>query len=117
MRLNSISHAGSPEIDPGYESDEATSKYFAHMHGARVLNLTDYEIIKEHAQFVYDNQSSSVIIIIVGWTVGSIVLGLVAVGAIAVLAYGCLRYILLNTVLILLYIDIHQKYNNNIIIL
>lgn len=81
---------GSPEIDPDYQPDEATSRHFARIHGGHVLNLTDEEIAKEYANTRDGDVRPSKTI--VGSVSGTLLSFAVSGVIIAVLVYICCWY-------------------------
>ena len=89
IKYSLYTNTGSPEIHPDYQPDESTSRNYAMMQGARVLNITDDEILQEYSgrRTVKAKKSLSIDVIgIVGALVSVAVTGVV----LAVLVYGCL---------------------------
>ena len=83
-----FTHTGSPQIDPEFWSDENTSRHLATNHGARVLNLTDEQILWEYNNIGANKKSS------IGGSIAGVLLSITALGgAIAGLAFGFKWYI------------------------
>ena len=85
-------HTGSPQIEPEFWSDENTPSQLATNHRARVLNLTDEQILWEYNNIGGSKRSSSVLAISGG--IVSVLLSITVLGgAIAGLAFGYKWYI------------------------
>ena len=81
-RVICLPNTGSPLIDPQYQSDETTSRQLATNHRARVLNLTDEQILQEYTPTIPGSKKSLSAII------GSIVGILVSIAALGSAAAG-----------------------------